>query len=367
VTDLRVRAAQLAPLVLERTVELARIPAPSGLEERRAALVADWWRSDGWGNVRIDATGNVRAQVRAGSADAVVVCAHLDTVFPIETSHEPRTEGARLVGPSVGDDSVAVAALSAMGTLLSDRRGGSVWIVATVGEEGLGNLRGIRAILADPPAPVRALLAVEGNYLGRVSTRGVGSIRWRVPVRGPGGHAWERAGAPSAVHAAARIVVALSELHPDGAATTVNVGRIAGGEAINARARDAWFEVDMRSDEPSALVALETQARAILDAPLPGVQVDVEELGRRPAGGLDPGDPLVLAAMQSLSDLGIPADLVATSTDANAAHAAGISALALGITEGAGEHTADEWIDTTRIPAGLAALAGTVTRFEAGR
>ena len=365
--DLRADAGRLAPGVLDRTVELARIPAPSGLEERRAAMVADWWRGDGWGNVRIDATGNVRAQVRAGSGDAILVCAHLDTVFRDDVSHEPRTEGTRLVGPSVGDDSVGVAALSALGTLLADRPGGSVWIVATVGEEGLGNLRGIRAILSDPPAPVRAVLAVEGNYLGRVSARGVGSIRWRIPVRGPGGHAWERAEAPSAVHAAARIVVALSELHADGAATSVNVGRIGGGEAINARARDAWFEVDMRSDDPSALSALEAQARAILGAPEEGVQVAVEELGRRPAGRLQPTDALVRAATQALIDLEISADLVATSTDANAVHAAGIPALALGITEGSGEHTAAEWIDTTRIPDGLAALAATVSNYERER
>jgi tripeptide aminopeptidase len=354
----------LASEVLERTEELARIPAPTGAEAARAALVAQWWSADGWNDVGIDDVGNVRAGVRGSDGDAIVLCAHLDTVFAEDVPHEPRTEGARLYGPSVGDDAIGVAALSAIGRLVTDTEGPAVWIVATVGEEGLGNLRGIRAVLESPPAPVRAVLAIEGNYLGRVSARGVGSIRWRVRARGPGGHAWERADAPSAVHEVASIAVALSQLRSDGARTSVNIGRIGGGEAINARAQEAWLDVDIRADDPAALDELEARATSIFEATRPEhLKVHVERLGRRPSGALDSSHELVAAAMQALRDVGVQPQLVATSTDANAAHEAGIPAVALGVTSGEGEHTLDEWIDTTQIPDGLAALAGTVTRL----
>ena len=127
-------------------------------------------------------------------------------------------------GPGVGDDSVAVAALSEVARQLAATPGVPVWLLATVGEEGLGDLKGVRGALAAPAGPVGALIAVEGNYLGRVSRVGVGSLRWRVTVRGPGGHAWEASSAPSAVHAMASMITELARVRAYGAATTINVG-----------------------------------------------------------------------------------------------------------------------------------------------
>jgi tripeptide aminopeptidase len=364
----RASARDLAKAVIRRTIELAEIPAPTGAEQSRAGLVLRWWAEDGW-TPHTDTAGNVWAQVADGPGPGVLICAHLDTVFPDDLPHKVAVTPGRLCGPSVGDDSVGVAALSAVATLMRSATAagalalGPVWLVATVGEEGMGNLAGIRHALAHPPAPVAAVIAVEGNYLGRVVITGVGSVRWRVRYAGPGGHAWERAEAPSAVHAAAGGAARLAALvgrATAGARCTVNVGMIGGGEAINARARDAWFDVDLRGDGSKALQRLEKRARGIVSVVPPGISVDVEELGRRPAGSVAPASPIARAAVTALRRAGLPAELSAASTDANAAHDLGIPAVALGVTRGQGEHTPAEWIETDPVPVGLMTLADTI-------
>jgi tripeptide aminopeptidase len=350
-------------LVIGRTVELAEIPAPTGLEAARQERVRTWWLEDGWTDVHGDEVGNLWARVRPGEGPAVVICAHLDTVFDDTVDHSVRRDGTLLRGPGVGDDSVGVAALSAVGALLADAPGGApAWIVATVGEEGLGNLLGISEVIRQDHVPLAAVVAIEGNYLGRIATVGVGSVRWRVTVTGPGGHAWEQAGAPSAVHAAAQLVTALAALPVSG--TAVNVGMFSGGEAVNARARQAVFLVDMRATGAAELADLEARARRVVSAPAGEITVAVEELGRRPAGDLAQTHPLAVAAAGALGAAGLPAAFTAASTDANAAHAAGVPAIAIGVTTGAGEHTPDEWIDTSQLGTGLKCAAATITGWE---
>ena len=380
-------------------------------------MIRDWWSADGLDAVAVDGAGNVRARLRAGDPGrpAVLLCAHLDTVFGPEITHAVVRHGGRLSGPGVGDNTVAVCALGALDVLLPGDLRHPVWIVATTGEEGLGNLAGVRALLDDPPGPVRALIALEGNYLGRVNVTGVGSTRWRVTVTGPGGHAWEEAGQPSAVHEAARLVTALASLahpepaqpdpgraasrpaasqphpgpsqpdpgqphpgpsHPDPGQphpgqptltqpkTTVNVGLIEGGESVNSRAQRAEFLVNLRSGDPAALDALRAAARAVLDDPAVPLAVSVHTIGERPAGQLDPDHPLATLAAQVLREAGITPRLTAASTDANAAYPRGIPALTLGITTGEGTHTEQEWIDADPVAAGLAALAATVVRLD---
>jgi tripeptide aminopeptidase len=356
-------ADELAAMVLERTVELAEIPAPTHDEARRAARVAAWWQDDGHDAVAVDGAGNVWARLRPGEGPALLVCAHLDTVFGADVDHRVRNADGRMIGPSVGDDSIGVAALSAIAPLLEVSNGAMpVWVAATVGEEGLGNLCGVRHALAEPPQPVQAVIAVEGNYLGRVSTIAVGSVRWRVEMHGPGGHAWEEASAPSALHEAAGAIAQMVANNAGRPGVSLNVGRMRGGEAINARARSAWFEVDLRADDPAVLQSLEAECRQVLRT-VTGVEVVIENLGNRPAGRIDSGHPLVIAASTALRDVGREPRLVATSTDANAALDAGLPAIAVGVTEGAGEHTPDEWIATAPVAAGLSALAATVNAY----
>jgi tripeptide aminopeptidase len=349
-------------VVLRRTIELAEVPAPTGSEANRAAIVRSWWVADGLTDVHVDVTGNVWACARRGDGAAVILCAHIDTVFGPGLSHKTQRDGSRLCGPSVGDDCVGVAALSAATGLLA-ATGAPVWLLASVGEEGLGNLCGVSAALDAPPAPVGAFVAVEGNYLGRVSAIGVGSVRRRHTVTGPGGHAWEASDSPSAIHAAATLVSEITAI-PATEGTSVNVGRIGGGEGINVRAREAWFEVDLRADDASTLADLARDVEAIMATVDEPLHVEPMVLGDRPAGRLDPAHPLVRAAGDALHEVGIAIQSVATSTDANAAHARGIPAIAIGITKGSGEHTPREWIDTALIPDGVRALARTVARYE---
>jgi tripeptide aminopeptidase len=357
------RDGAAAARVLRRTVELASIPAPTGAEGIRANVVRRWWDDDGWAPT-IDSVGNVWGQVAGGPGPALLVAAHLDTVFPADLPHQVVATQGRLTGPSVGDDSIGVAALSAAARLAGPGPG-PLWLVATVGEEGMGNLAGIRHALAHAPQPISAIIAIEGNYLGRVVITGVGSIRWRVHYRGPGGHAWERSGAPSAVHAAARAAARIAGLAVPGARYSVNVGSIGGGEAINARAREAWFEADIRADTPTALQQLADRAASIVTAAAgTGLAVDVAELGRRPAGGVAPSSPLAKAASDALARAGIDYEFSAASTDANAAYEAGIAAVTLGVTRGEDEHTPGEWIETAPVGAGLDVLADTIRHFR---
>lgn len=370
----------LADQVISRTIELCQVPAPPLHEQDRAAVVHGWWTADGLPEVRLDAAGNVRARLRPGAPDrpATLVCAHLDTVFSPEVQHGATQADGRLSGPGVGDDTVAVSSLAALDALLPRHLRHPVWIVATTGEEGLGNLAGVRALLADPPAPVRALIALEGNYLGRINLTGVGSVRWQVTVTGPGGHAWEQAGQPSAVHVAAAFITRLDALSTAGPQATggppqatggppkvtVNVGQVAGGESVNSRAQHAEFLADLRSGDAAALHALRDAATAILHSAPEDTQVTVRTIGERPAGALDPAHPLATAAADVLREHGISPRLTAASTDANAAYPLGIPALTLGITTGGGTHTEQEWIDIEPVPAGLAALATTIARLD---
>jgi tripeptide aminopeptidase len=357
----------LVAQVVARTRRLAAIPAPPFHEQDRAELVSRWWSEEAE-CVSIDEVGNVWARVRAGSGPAVVAAAHLDTVFDTAVEHGTEERDGRLYGPSVGDDSVAVAALGALTELLPQDPGGEVWILGTVGEEGLGNLTGIRHALEQPPVEIGAVIAIEGNWFGRVCLTGVGSVRRRVTLEGPGGHAWEAAHIDSAVHGVARVTAALeASSRPAGARTAINVGRIGGGTGINVRAGSAWFEVDLRADTPAALDQLTTTLETCLSEHAGELSVTSQSLGDRPAGGLDPNHPLAQAGISCLTDAGVDVQVTAASTDANAAHAAGVPALALGVTRGANEHTIDEWIELNSIPAGLDVLAATITEYLSRR
>ena len=363
----------LVDRVVDRPIEICAVPGPPLRESARGDVVQRWWTEDGLDRVTRDSPGNVWARVRAGEPQghevpAIVVCAHLDTVFEAREPHGARRDGVFLRGPSVGDDSVALAALSSLRETLPERTAAPVWVLATVGEEGLGDLAGVRAALAQPVVPVGALIAVEGNYLGRVCTTGVGSARWRVIVDGPGGHAWEAADAPSAVHVAAEMVHQVCALeHPEHATCAVNVGTFSGGEAINGRARRAVFELDVRSDDALALESLAERCEAIFATPVPESTVTVRPIGRRPAGRIDTEHALVRAAVDAQETLGIDVRFTAASTDANAAHALGVPAVTIGVTVGAGEHTLDEWIRLDPLEDGLTALADTVVRYDAHR
>ncbi len=355
---------------LERMVALAeaiqQVPAPTGEEADRAAFVHARWQAEGVA-VETDAVGNVYARLPGREADAppVVVSAHLDTVFPRTTPLTLRREGNRLCGPGIGDNSVAVAALFALRWLLRDAPlHGDVWLVANVGEEGLGNLKGMKAVVARFGAHPRAYIVLEGIGLGWVYPRGLGVRRYALRVRTAGGHAWADAGQPSAVHALAALIARLTAL-PLPPRASLNVGTCRGGVSINTIAPEAVAEVDVRAESPDVLARLAAQVEAVArQSRRAGVRVTWESIGDRPAGGIPVTHPLVQAALDALRQQGVRGRTTVASTDANVPLSRGFPAVCMGLTHGYGAHTVEECIDVPPLRQGVAALAALVNTIN---
>jgi tripeptide aminopeptidase len=340
--------------VVDDTRRICAMPAPPFGEGPRAELVA-WMLGEAGAPARIDETGNVIAPLGGEAPDTVVFAAHLDTVFAAGTEIALEEGDGRLAAPGVGDNSVAVAALVHLARHLRDRPlDRPVALVATVGEEGLGDLRGAKALLDE--TPVGAFVAVEGQMLEAIKLAGVGSIRLRVTVRGPGGHPWADRGTPSAVHGLVDLVAGvLAEAH--GAEVVLNVGVIRGGTVINAIAGEACAEIDLRAEDDGALRAVAARVQEVLAWTPDGLEVTVEPIGRRPGGRIAPDHPLVAAARRARERAGLPpAEEGASSTDANAAYGRGIPAITVGVTTGGNAHRLDEYIDLAPLGPGLAAL-----------
>lgn len=338
--------------------ELALIPAPTFAEEPRLAWVER--RLAGLpGAVERDRAGNVVWRWGDG-APGVLVLAHVDTVFPDGTELTARRDDGELVGPGVGDNAAAVVvAIDVVARLLRGESLAAGAVAFTVGEEGLGNLRGATAACADLRPDVA--IALEGHGLEHVLVDAIGSVRARVAVSGPGGHSWVDRGRPSAIHALPALIDRLLSVSTREA--PVNVGLVSGGRSVNAIADAAELTVERRSLDPDAL----EEFRAVLDAlraPAP-LAVETELLGARPAGRLTHDHPLLSAVREVRTELGLPDALAGGSTDANAALAAGIPALVLGVAHGSAMHTLDERIDVSSLELGRDQLERVLLRLLA--
>ncbi len=357
------------PNLLERLLDLAvaiqQIPAPTGQEAARAAFVKQLFAAEGLA-VETDAVGNVYARLPGGAPTArpVVVSAHLDTVFPANTPLSVQRSAHRIAGPGIGDNSVAVAALLGLVWVLraeNRRLPTDLWLVANVGEEGLGNLKGMKSIVARFGARPRAYIVLEGLGLGWVYPRALGVRRYALTVRTPGGHAWANAGAPSAVHILAALITRL-EAQPRPREASFNVGTFHGGVSINTIAPEARAEIDLRAVHPADLEALAQRVEAEAHrARRPGVEVACERIGDRPTGSIPTDHPLVQAALMALRRRGLSGRTAVASTDANIPLSRGYPAICLGLTTGGGAHTLQEFIHTRPLETGLAVLAETVT------
>lgn len=353
-------AIEWTEAVAALALRICAIPAPTGSEQQRAEFVAAQWRQRGY-TPEIDAIHNV--YVRRGKhtdKPVLMLLAHTDTVFPAQTPLHVRRDGDILRGPSIGDNSLSVAALLTIFDML-DALGWETDVdiiaVANVGEEGLGNLRGARAAVERYRATVGAVVAIDGR-VGSVVHTAVGSQRWRITVEGPGGHSFGDFGAPSAIHGLGRIIAALSALEvPAEPKTTYNVGIIEGGTSINTIAASATALLDMRSVDVTALRSLAEEAkRAIAKSAGSGLQTRIDVLGERPAGSLSQDAPLVQLAGQCLQWLGIEPSFTASSTDANIPLSLNIPAVCVGVTRVERAHTLDEWAAVRPIRNGLAQL-----------
>jgi acetylornithine deacetylase/succinyl-diaminopimelate desuccinylase-like protein len=333
----------------EAVAELAQIPAPTFAEEPRLAwLEARTARLPG--SRSRDSAGNLVWRWGHGRP-RLLLLAHVDTVFGAGTDLAVRANGGDLVGPGVGDNAAAVAvAVEVVGRLLERCRLAPGAVAFTVGEEGLGNLRG--ATVACRELEPELVIALEGHGLEHVLVDAIGSVRARIEITGPGGHSWADRGAASAIHALlplAGLLLALAT--PE---TPVNVGLVSGGRSVNAIADRAELVVEMRSLEPRSLDSFGGALRGLaVESPL---AVHLELLGRRPAGRLDREHPLLAAVREARAELGLPGELGAGSTDANAALAAGIPALTLGVARGCGMHTLEERIETASLELGCRQL-----------
>jgi tripeptide aminopeptidase len=351
--------SEIITKVLDLAIAIQRIPAPTFAEQQRARFVYERFLNEDLCDVEIDDLGNVYGRLPgSGSAPPLVVSAHSDTVFPAHTSLDGSRRADRIIGPGIGDNSLGVASLFGLVWLLRQGAGllpGDLWLVANVGEEGLGDLCGMRAVVGRFDAQPLAYIVIEGMALGQIYHRALAVRRYRITVCTQGGHSWVDFGHPSATHEIAVIIEKLVALPlPTKPRTTLNVGVISGGTSVNTIAAQAQLELDLRSEELPALENLISQVDSITRlANQPGIEVTCEEIGNRPAGHISLQHPLIHLARRCLEAQGIQPNLGIGSTDANIPLNHGLPAICVGITTGGKAHTLNEFIDTQPVAKGL--------------
>ncbi len=360
---------RLAPSVIEETIRVTEIPAPTFREGTRAAYVFKRFQEiGGWDHLAMDSMSNVVAVRRGDPTRArILACAHLDTVFPDEATPVTRSRG-RLTGRGVGDNSLGVAATLGLARVIQTTAPeglGDLILATNVGEEGRGDLRGVKRILKDYEGQFDGMLAVEGHALNRIQLHGVASLRYEISVATDGGHSWGAYGRPNAIALLARAITAIESLMPEVGVeprTTMNVGVIRGGRSVNTIAPDATLELDIRSVDPHRVTSLLRSVRATMRGAV-GEEGEMafRRIGNRPGGMIDEDHPLVQAAIEARAGLDLPPhEFNAGSTDANAALDAGYAATCVGITSGGEPHTPREWIATAPIAMGVPYLGRTI-------
>lgn len=359
--------------VLELQATICRVPAPTGSEGQRAELVARQMRAFGLTGVRLDEVGNVTGswgEVRGANGGAVVIAAHLDTVFGPDVDLTVKRDGPRLLAPGISDNARGLAGLLALAQAVA----GAGWaterpivFAATVGEEGAGDLKGARHLLRpEGGLSAAAVIALDGAGTSRVVHRALGSRRYRVAYRGPGGHSWSAYGVANAAHALGCFTAGVPALpRPSAPAVACSVVRMEAGTGLNSIPATAWAHLDTRSEDGAALNALETALRALAARALEAenarraagtapLGLTVEVIGDRPAGATPADHPLVQAAVDATRAVGASPELSVASTDANVPIALGIPAIALGAGGTAGDtHLTTEWYDNSGGPEGL--------------
>lgn len=354
-------------------VELVQIPAPPFGEEARGARVRERFAELGLQNVATDEVGNVVARLPGGrgARAPVLLAAHLDTVFPAGTDLRVRRDGSRIAAPGIADNARGLAAILALARAMLAGGVASrhpLVFAATVGEEGRGDLRGVKHLFRDgsPWREAAGFIALDGTGCRRIVHRALGSRRLRATVTGPGGHSWADWGRANPIHA---LGVALADvarytppLHPR---TTLTAGRMQGGTSVNVIPREAWVELDLRSEGAAALADLEARVRQSLQAAVrdgnerrqrgtAALELRIDVIGDRPSGEIPADTPVVAAARAATRRIGQRPELIASSTDANVPIALGIPAVALGAGGRSGAtHTLDEWYTNEGGPEGL--------------
>jgi acetylornithine deacetylase/succinyl-diaminopimelate desuccinylase-like protein len=355
-----IAAGEFVEDIIALTMEIASIPAPTFYEADRARFLARAMVGLGLPDITVDDLSNVTARVPGRDrTKSIILAGHIDTVFPLETPIVIERNGDRLLGPGIGDNSLGAAAAIMIPSIL-DRLGivpgVDVVVTGNVGEEGLGDLNGIRAVV-DANPDVAAVVAIEGHNLGRVTHIAVGSKRFRVVVTGPGGHSWGDFGRPNAIHAAAELIHNLTRIStPSVPKTTLTVGMIEGGISVNTIAPQVSFLIDTRSVDDGWLNKTVHRIERVLRDGVHGVKVTWEIIGDRPAGSVSADSPIIHHAFDVIREIGLNPIADASSTDANVSISRGIPSVCIGLTTGGHAHRVDEYIDIGPIARGLAQL-----------
>jgi acetylornithine deacetylase/succinyl-diaminopimelate desuccinylase-like protein len=355
--------ADVRPLIAT-IIAVQQVPAPTFDEGERSALVEKRFRALGLVDVQIDELGNVYGRRRGHpGGGAVMVSAHTDTVFPRETDLSIHYEGDRIYGPGIGDNSTGVAGLLHLAHTLQHfniRHRDDIWFVANVCEEGLGDLRGMRAAVEHLRSQLSHVIVLEGCDFGTIHHQAIAVRRYRVVVRGSGGHSWGNFGVTSAIHVLVQLAARLTEISvPASPRTSYNIGVIEGGTSINTIAEQASLLLDMRSTELAALTQLVARVDAVIaafSASQRDVQIFVEQVGARPAGAIAREHVLVQAATSAYQAVGANITYQQSSTDANIPLSMGIPAVCVGLTDGGNAHRSDEFLVPAHLGRGMQAL-----------
>ena len=372
---------------LARQAELSAIPAPTGAETARGARVATLLADAGLRDISVDEVGNVQAWHgnREAVQECVLLSAHLDTVFGPELDVSVARRGARLEGPGISDNARGLAALVTLAEAmvcsgLDTRR--PVLFAATVGEEGSGDLRGVRHLFGPPDRPTvrpSAFIALDGAGIERIVHRALGARRYRATFSGPGGHSWAAHGVANPAHAVGRAIELITRIPTQEAPRTTHaVVRIGGGSSLNSIPQAAWLDIDLRSEDPRALERLDELVKKAFQRALeeenrnrrPGtapLALGIDRIGDRPSGLTPRSHPLVQAAVAATRAVGHEHRLACASTDANLPIALGVPAVALGAGGRAGDaHLPTEWYENDKGALGIVrALLVTAAMAEA--
>lgn len=341
-------------------IKLQQIASPTFAEQTKAKFVEEQFRQLGLCDVHQDALHNVYGRLcgQDSTQDPVIVSAHIDTVFPAQTDLTVRQEPPYVHGPGIGDNSTGVAGLLYVAQAFIQfniQPQCDIWFVANVGEEGLGNLCGMKAVV-EKFGTAPQYIVLEGGLFGQISHTAIGVRRFEISIEATGGHSWGSFGNPSAIHELGHLIKRITQISvPQTPKTTFNVGIIEGGTSINTIAQQAKLQLDLRSAGKKELAQLVQDVEKITQSiPRQGVKLQMTEIGHRPAGHISRNTPLVRWAKQALEFVGCEhIRFVASSTDANIPLSQEATAVCIGLTYSANAHRLDEYMDTRYLVQGL--------------
>ena len=356
------RIEALDQLTVKRHIELTEIEAPPFKEEKRAKVFANYFNELGLDSVWVDTQGNVLGLLRGSVGERTVALdAHLDTVFPEGTDVRVRIQNDTLYAPGIGDDTRGLSMLLTIIETLKTEKiqpKDDILFVGSVGEEGLGDLRGVKHLFREEGPRIDSWIAIDGGSIGRVNNKALGSYRYRVTFKGPGGHSWGAFGLANPHHALgeaiSNFVKVADEYTSEGPKTSYNVGVISGGTSINSIPFESVMQIDIRSLDPKRLDAMEALLQTAVQKALvqqnntkrqgPDLSVEIDKIGNRPSGELSDQLPLVQRTLAATIAFGTKPYLTRGSTNSNIPIAKGIPAVTIGRGgDGGKAHSLDEW------------------------